>query len=102
LHRVSLQQRHVPVGVREGEEDVTFHSQGPISFDDSELVVQTVLKGAGIGMAMEHLVMPLIRDGQLIPVMKDWCPTFSRVLPLPLQPPKSIRCTRRSVRHAAA
>ena len=59
-----------------GKKAVTFHPQGPISFDDSELVVQAVLKGAGIGMAMEHLVMPLIRDGQLIPVMKGWCPTF--------------------------
>ena len=59
-----------------GKKAVTFHPQGPISFDDSELVVQTVLKGAGVGMAMEHLVMPLIRDGQLIQVMKDWCPTF--------------------------
>ena len=59
-----------------GKKAVTFHPQGPISFDDSELVVQAVLKGAGIGMAMEHLVMPLIRDGQLIQVMQDWCPTF--------------------------
>ena len=59
-----------------GKKAVTFHPQGPISFDDSELVVQAVLKGTGIGMAMEHLVMPLIRDGQLIQVMKDWCPTF--------------------------
>jgi DNA-binding transcriptional LysR family regulator len=59
-----------------GKKAVTFHPQGPISFDDSELVVQTVLKGAGVGMAMEHLVMPLIREGQLIQVMKDWCPTF--------------------------
>ena len=59
-----------------GKKAVTFHPQGPISFDDSELVVQAVLKGAGIGMAMEHLVVPLIRDGQLIQVMKDWCPTF--------------------------
>ena len=59
-----------------GKKAVTFHPQGPISFDDSELVVQAVLKGAGMGMAMEHLVTPLIRDGQLVQVMKDWCPTF--------------------------
>ena len=59
-----------------GKKAVTFHPQGPISFDDSELVIQAVLKGTGMGMGMEHLVMPLIRDGQLIQVMKDWCPTF--------------------------
>jgi DNA-binding transcriptional LysR family regulator len=62
--------------LEKGKEAVAFHPQGPISFDDSELVVQAVLKGAGIGMAMEHLVKSLIKDGQLIEVMKDWCPTF--------------------------
>lgn len=59
-----------------GKKVVTFHPQGPISFDDSDLVVQAVLKGTGIGMTMEHSVMPLVKDGQLIQVMKDWCPTF--------------------------
>jgi DNA-binding transcriptional LysR family regulator len=59
-----------------GKKAVTFHPQGPLSFDDSELVVQSVLKGIGIGMAMEHTILPLIKEGKLIQVMKDWCPSF--------------------------
>ena len=59
-----------------GKKVVTFHPQGPISFDDSSLVVQAVLNGVGIGMAMEHMVRSLIRDGQLVEMMKDWRPTF--------------------------
>lgn len=59
-----------------GKRAITFNPQGPISFDDTDLVTLAVLQGVGIGMAMEHAVMPLIKDGKLIQVMKDWCPTF--------------------------
>jgi len=59
-----------------GKRSVTFNPQGPLSFDDSELVIQAVLQDMGIGMAMEHFLLPMIRDGKLIQVMKDWCPVF--------------------------
>ena len=59
-----------------GKRSVTFNPQGPLSFDDSELVIQAVLQDMGIGMAMEHFLLPRIRDGKLIQVMKDWCPVF--------------------------
>ena len=59
-----------------GKKAVTFHPQGPVSFDDPELVIQAVLNGAGIGMSMEHALMPMIQKGSLIQVMKDWCPIF--------------------------
>ena len=59
-----------------GKKAVTFNPQGPISFDDTELVIQAVRKGVGIGMSMEHVITPMIKEGALIQVMKDWCPTF--------------------------
>lgn len=59
-----------------GKKALTFNPQGPVSFDDSDLVIQAVLKGLGIGMSMEHALMPMIKAGALIQVMKDWCPTF--------------------------
>ena len=59
-----------------GKKAVTFHPQGPVSFDDPELVTQAVLNGAGIGMSMEHALMPMIQKGSLMQVMKDWCPIF--------------------------
>jgi DNA-binding transcriptional LysR family regulator len=59
-----------------GKKAITFNPEGPVSFDDTELVTQAVLQGIGIGMSMEHALLPLINDGSLIQVMKDWCPTF--------------------------
>ena len=59
-----------------GKKAVTFNPQGPVSFDDAELVLQAVRRGVGIGMAMEHTVLPMLEDGTLVHVMKDWCPAF--------------------------
>lgn len=59
-----------------GKKALTFNPQGPVSFDDTELVIRAVLKGVGIGMAMEHVLMPMIEEGSLIQAMKDWCPIF--------------------------
>jgi DNA-binding transcriptional LysR family regulator len=59
-----------------GRRALTVSPQGPVSFDDSDLVVQAVLHGVGIGMSLEHTLWPLIREGRLVQVLKDWCPTF--------------------------
>jgi DNA-binding transcriptional LysR family regulator len=59
-----------------GRKALTFNPQGPVSFDDTELVIQAVLQGVGIGMSMEHALIPMIQEGKLIQVMKDWCPVF--------------------------
>jgi DNA-binding transcriptional LysR family regulator len=40
------------------------------------LVIQAVLKGIGIGTAMEETVTGMISDGRLVQVLKDWCPKF--------------------------
>jgi len=63
---------------QKGKRTVTFNPQGPFSFDDSELVIQTVLQDVGIGMAMEHPLLPMIEEGRLTQVMRDWCPVFPR------------------------
>lgn len=59
-----------------GRRSLTVNPQGPVTFDDSELVIQAVLKGVGIGMALEASLSELIVKGRLIEVLKDWCPTF--------------------------
>ncbi len=59
-----------------GRKALTVNPHGPVSFDDSDLVIQAVLQGAGIGMSLEPTVLPLIKEGRLIQVLKDWCPTF--------------------------
>ena len=59
-----------------GRKVLTFNPQGPVSFDDTELVIQAVLQGVGLGMSMEHALMPMIQEGKLIQAMRDWCPVF--------------------------
>jgi len=59
-----------------GKKAVTFNPQGPISFDDSGLVIETALQGAGIGMSVEHTLKPMLESGALIQVMREWCPVF--------------------------
>jgi len=59
-----------------GRKALTVSPQGPVSFDNPELVIQAVLNGVGIGTAMEDSLRPLIADGRLIHVLKDWCPQF--------------------------
>jgi DNA-binding transcriptional LysR family regulator len=59
-----------------GRKSVTISPQGPVTFDDSELVIQAVLKGVGIGMALEPSLSDMIAKGRLIQILRDWCPTF--------------------------
>ena len=59
-----------------GRKALTISPQGPVSFDDPELVVQAVLEGVGIGTAMEASVKGLVKEGRLVQVLKDWCPVF--------------------------
>jgi DNA-binding transcriptional LysR family regulator len=59
-----------------GRRAMTVSPQGPVSFDDPDLVIQAVLRGMGIGTAMETTLAPLIAKGRLIQVLEEWCPTF--------------------------
>jgi DNA-binding transcriptional LysR family regulator len=59
-----------------GRKTLTVSPQGPASFDDPDLVIQAVLKGVGIGTAIEQTLQDLIADGRLVQVLRDWCPTF--------------------------
>jgi len=59
-----------------GRKVLTVSPQGPVSFDDPDLVIQAVLNGLGIGTAMEHTLKEPIAKGRLQQVLRDWCPTF--------------------------
>lgn len=59
-----------------GRKTLTVHPQGPVTFDEPDLVIQAALSGIGIGMAMEANVADMIAKGRLIQVLRDWCPTF--------------------------
>jgi DNA-binding transcriptional LysR family regulator len=59
-----------------GRKALTVSVQGPVMLDDSNLVIQAVLNGVGLGMALENTVTELIADRRLIHVLADWCPVF--------------------------
>jgi DNA-binding transcriptional LysR family regulator len=59
-----------------GRKALTVNPQGSVTFDDPDSVVQAILAGVGIGMAMEGTLSEMIADGRLVQVLKDWCPTF--------------------------
>jgi DNA-binding transcriptional LysR family regulator len=59
-----------------GRRGLTVNPQGPVSFDDPDLVLQAVLRGVGIGTALEEPVREMIATGKLMQVLRDWCPMF--------------------------
>lgn len=59
-----------------GRSALTVNPRGPATFDDPSLVIQAVLKGMGIGTALEASVKKRIAAGQLVQVLRDWCPIF--------------------------
>lgn len=59
-----------------GRRSLTLAPEGPVSFDDPDLVIQAVLDGVGIGTALEDSLLTHISDGRLIQVLKAWCPSF--------------------------
>lgn len=59
-----------------GRKALAISPQGPVSFDDPDLVIQAVLNGVGIGTAMEDTLAELIAKGRLVQVLRDWCPSF--------------------------
>lgn len=59
-----------------GRKALTVNPLGPVTFDDPDLVIRAVLNGVGLGTAMEEPLTELIAKGQLVQVLRDWCPTF--------------------------
>lgn len=59
-----------------GRKALTVYPQGPVSFDDPDLVIRAVLKGIGVGTSLEPLLERLISQRRLIQVLEEWCPTF--------------------------
>lgn len=55
---------------------LSVHPQGPVTFDDPDLVIAAVLRGLGIGTALEAQLLPLTAKHRLVQVLEDWCPAF--------------------------
>jgi DNA-binding transcriptional LysR family regulator len=49
---------------------------GPLIFDDEDMVVGAALSGAGLAYLLEDNVGSLLATGALSRVLEDWCPPF--------------------------
>jgi len=49
---------------------------GPLIFDDEDMVIEAALAGLGIAYLVQDQVSPLIQAGALNRVLEDWCPPF--------------------------
>jgi DNA-binding transcriptional LysR family regulator len=50
---------------------------GQLILNDVPLILQAAKEGFGLGCVPEDHVLPLIRDGNLVRVLEDWCPPFA-------------------------
>ncbi len=57
-----------------GGKAVTISTNGPLIIDDTDLVIQAVLAGVGVGLAYEGQVAGYIAEGRLLRVLEDWTP----------------------------
>jgi DNA-binding transcriptional LysR family regulator len=55
---------------------VNVHVDGPFVLNDSHLLIDAALHGAGLAMVMEDMAAPFIADGRLVRVLEDWSPPF--------------------------
>ncbi len=58
---------------RRGEETVVDVS-GPLTLDDTELMVEAAASGLGIAYVLQHVAQDHLRQGRLVAVLSDWCP----------------------------
>jgi len=87
-----------------GRQSLTVSPQGPFTFDDPEMVIRMAIEGVGIGTTMEESVAPMIADGRLTQVLRDWCPVFPGYFlyyPSRRNQPAALAALIRTLRHTA-
>jgi DNA-binding transcriptional LysR family regulator len=50
--------------------------EGQLVMNDMRMVLTAAMSGAGLAFVMEDRAKPLMADGRLVQVLKDWCPPF--------------------------
>ena len=59
-----------------GRRKVEVAVEGPLVFDDEEMVLNAALAGLGLAYLIEEQATPLIKAGALTRVLDDWCAPF--------------------------
>lgn len=50
--------------------------EGQIVFNDTRMIMNAAVEGAGLAFVMEDRAKPYLADGTLVQVLRDWCPSF--------------------------
>jgi DNA-binding transcriptional LysR family regulator len=58
----------------QGRKAITIGVNGPLIIDDTNLVIQAALTGAGLGLAYEEQVAEHVAEHRLIRVLENWTP----------------------------
>lgn len=55
-------------------DEIAVDVPGNLTLDDNDLLVQAAADGHGIAYVPEYFARPLLRSGELVTVLDDWCP----------------------------
>lgn len=55
-------------------EELAIEAPGALTLDDNDLMAEAAAAGLGIAFVPESFAQDLIRTGQLVTVLEDWCP----------------------------
>lgn len=62
--------------LQKGRKKIAIGVNGPLVIDDTDMVIQAALAGAGLGLAYEEQVAGHIAKRRLVRVLEDWTPPF--------------------------
>lgn len=63
--------------LQKGRREMKVRVEGPLAFNNTEMIAQAAVEGFGLGFVMENAVADRLKDGSLVTVLDDWCPPFS-------------------------
>ncbi len=84
--------------------NVTFDAQGPMTLDNTNLMVEAALAGIGIAWVPEYHVVDHLAAGRLVHLLPEWSPSFpglSLYYPANRHPPTALRLFLAAVREWA-
>jgi DNA-binding transcriptional LysR family regulator len=58
------------------QQEVSLDVPGTLMLDHEGITIQAALEGLGLAYVFERSARALLKAGQLIAVLEDWCPTF--------------------------
>jgi DNA-binding transcriptional LysR family regulator len=62
--------------MRDGERELEVRVRGQVTFNSAYQMLGAALSGCGLAYVTEDMAAQHVREGRLISVMEDWCPTF--------------------------